>query len=106
MSLFAMFGKLTAHEGKRDELVQHLLEATKQKEAMEGCLLYVINEAEDDPNDVWVTEMWRDAESHAASLKNEAVLATIRRCMPLVAGVHPIKIRPVGGIGIDRLQTP
>ncbi|QYR21439.1 antibiotic biosynthesis monooxygenase [Paenibacillus sp. sptzw28] len=100
MNKFAMYGKLTAHPGQRDALVKMMLEAADQLDSMEGCELYIINVSEDDPDVIWVTELWSDAEAHAESLKNENVLQLIQRCRPLIAGVEPIKVRPVGGKGI------
>jgi quinol monooxygenase YgiN len=100
MNKFTMYGKLTAHPGQRDTLVQMMLEAADLLDSVEGCELYIINVSEDDPDDVWVTELWRDAEAHAASLKDENIIALIQRCRPLIAGVEPIKLRPVGGKGI------
>lgn len=96
-----MFGKLTAHPGKREELVSLLLEASRSLQDMEGCRLYIINESVDDPDAIWITELWRDAEAHADSLKNEQVLAVIQRARPLIAGIEPIRLRPVGGKGLD-----
>lgn len=77
-----------------------MLEAADRLEGMEGCDLYILNESVDDPDVLWVTEVWRDAEAHASSLKNEDVLALIGRCRPLIAGAESIKLRPVGGKGI------
>jgi quinol monooxygenase YgiN len=100
MNKFTLLGKLTAHPGKRDELVALLLEASTSLDHMEGCELYIINESVDDPDAIWVTELWRDAEAHADSLKNEEVLAVIQRARPLIAGVEPVRLRPVGGKGL------
>ncbi len=100
MNKFAMYGKLTAHPGRRDALVQILLEAAELLGSAEGCALYIVNVSDEDPDAVWVTELWRDAEAHAASLKNENVLALIQRGRPLIAGMEPVKLRPVGGKGI------
>jgi quinol monooxygenase YgiN len=97
---FAMYGKLTAHPGQRDTVVQILLEAAELLESAEGCELYIVNVSDEDPDAVWVTELWRDAEAHAASLKNGNVLALIQRARPLIAGMEPVKLRPVGGKGI------
>lgn len=96
-----MYGKLTASPGKRDELVSLLLEASRSLKDMVGCELYIINESEDDPDTIWVTELWSNAEAHADSLKNEDVLAVIQRARPLIAGVEPVRLRPVGGKGLD-----
>jgi quinol monooxygenase YgiN len=100
MSKFAMYGKLTAHPGQRDAVVQILLKAAELLESAEGCELYIVNVSDEDPDAVWVTELWRDAEAHAASLKFENVLALIQRARPLIAGMEPVKLRPVGGKGI------
>lgn len=40
---YAMYGKLIAHPGGRDELVQTMLEAANQLDSMEVCELYIIN---------------------------------------------------------------
>ncbi|MBO9599268.1 MAG: antibiotic biosynthesis monooxygenase, partial [Cohnella sp.] len=85
----------------REELVSILLEASESLEHMEGCHHYIINESVDDPDTIWITELWRDAEAHAESLKNEQVLAVIQRARPLIAGIEPIRLRPVGGKGLD-----
>ncbi|MFF2480890.1 putative quinol monooxygenase [Paenibacillus sp. NPDC058071] len=100
MNKFSMYVKLTACPGKRDELVSLLLEASRSLNNVEGCELYIINESLDDPDAVWVTELWRDAQAHADSLQNEKVQAVIQRARPLIAGVEPVRLRPVGGKGM------
>jgi quinol monooxygenase YgiN len=100
MNKFSMYGKITAHPGKRDELIQLLLEASRSLEDIDGCELYIINVSDDDSDAIWVTELWRDAEAHASSLKNEGVLALIQHARPLIAGIEPVRLRPVGGKGL------
>lgn len=101
MSKFAMYGKMTAQPGKRDELARLLLESEAALQEMEGCLLYILNESEDEPDVLWVTELWESAEAHDASLRNEKVLALIQRCRPLIAGVSSVPVRPIGGKGLS-----
>ena len=101
MSKFTMIGKLIAQPGKRDELVSLLLDAAQSLENIDGCHSYIINESLDDPDTIWISELWRDADAHANSLKNEQVLAVIQRARPLIAGIEPIRLRPVGGVGLD-----
>lgn len=100
MSKYTMFGQLKAHPGKRDELAKLMLESADTLEGMEGCIFYIINESVDDPDVLWIMELWENAEAHAASLKNERVLAVIQRCRPLIAGVSGIPVRPIGGKGL------
>ncbi|MFC4600885.1 putative quinol monooxygenase [Cohnella hongkongensis] len=100
MSKYAMLGQLIAHPGKRDELAGRLLESAETLQGMEGCIYYIIGESADEPDALWVTELWESEEAHAASLENESVLAVIQSCRPLIAGVKPVKLRPLGGKGL------
>jgi len=67
---------------------------------VDGCHLYVVNISDDEPNVVWVTEIWRDSVAHDASLLLDTAIALIQRARPLVVGVEQVKLRPVGGKGI------
>ncbi|MFB6366106.1 putative quinol monooxygenase [Paenibacillus elgii] len=98
MSKYAMFGKLTAHPGKREELAKMMLEADTLND-MEGCIYYILHEAEEDPDVLWITELWESQEAHAASLKNEKVRELIGHCRHLIAEVGGVKVRPIGGKG-------
>ncbi|KKC49008.1 antibiotic biosynthesis monooxygenase [Paenibacillus sp. D9] len=100
MSKYAMFGKMKAHPGKRAELLDLLLGAAKTLDEMEGCEHYIIHEAADDEDTIWITELWLNEEAHAASLRNEQVLAVIGQARPLIAAIEPIRVRPVGGVGL------
>jgi len=99
-----MLGKLTAERGKGDELAAILLEAAELLGTDENCLLYVVNRVDRQPDTVLVTEAWRGEEAHRASLEREEVRALISRAGPLLAGPpEPIRIRPLGGKGLDPL---
>ncbi|MDF2716275.1 MAG: Antibiotic biosynthesis monooxygenase [Paenibacillus sp.] len=99
MSKYAMFGKLTAHPGKREQLAKMMLESGETLNDMEGCIYYILHAAEDDPDDLWITELWESREAHVASLKNEKVLELIGRCRHLIAEGSAVKVRPLGGKG-------
>ena len=64
--LFGLFGKLTANPGERDALAEKLLRAADLMKAVPGCLLYVVNTSDTEPDSVWVTEIWRDENAHAS----------------------------------------
>ena len=69
---------------------------------MPGCLSYVVAKDPDDPDSLWVTEVWESAEAHAASLQLPDVQAAIGRGRPLIAGFESrFETTPVGGIGLD-----
>jgi quinol monooxygenase YgiN len=99
MKKFSLFGKLIAHEGKRDELVQLLMEGVSFLENFPGCEWYVIHVSDQEPDSIWVTEIWRDEAAHQASLQQSEIKSIIQRGRPLIAGFE--KYRPVGGVGRD-----
>jgi quinol monooxygenase YgiN len=105
--VFGLIGKLKTHRGQRDALLELLLNATGEMSDMEGCYLYVINKATDDPDTIWITEVWRSAEDHQASLENEAVRAIITSARPLIAEAGGgFEVIPVGGKGIPAEPAP
>ena len=96
--MHGMIGKMTAVEGKRDELIAILLEGTK---AMPGCLSYVIARDPADANAVWISEVWEDQASHKASLALPAVKDAITKGKPMIAKFDQSTItEPVGGHGL------
>ncbi len=102
MQPFAMFGKVVAKVGRRDALVDLLLEASRLLAPLAGCQLYIVNIVPAEPETVWVTELWRSQEDHDASLKMDSVKALIARAVPLMAAgsSESIRLVPVGGKGM------
>jgi quinol monooxygenase YgiN len=56
MARFGMVGKLVAHPGRRGELVDLLLAATRELQGADGCELYVVSQDRDDLDTIWVFE--------------------------------------------------
>ena len=101
MSRFGMFGKITAVEGKRDELAGILLDAAKAMNALEECELYVVSVKEEEPHFIFVMESWSSKDAHQASLSLEAVKQAIQKGRPKIAGMEIIEtFTPVGGKGL------
>ena len=101
MSRFGLAGKITAEAGEADALEGLLLEAAAVLGENPDCELYVVARSADEPDALWVTEVWRSEEAHAASLSDERVRAVIGRARPLIAGISDqLRTRPVGGKGL------
>ncbi|WP_099156905.1 putative quinol monooxygenase [Virgibacillus ndiopensis] len=101
MSKFGLYGKFTAVEGKRDTLVEILVEASKSMEELNECELYVVSIDNHDPDAVYVYEVWNDEKAHQASLSLEATQTLIQHAKPIIAGTERIStLSPVGGKGI------
>jgi len=82
---FANVGTLGVLPEHRDELVAHL---TRHNEVLTeaGCLLYEVGVG-DEPDTVYVMELWTTAEAHRASLQLPAVQQSIAQARPMLSGV-------------------
>jgi quinol monooxygenase YgiN len=68
---------------------------------MPGCLSYVVAADANEPDALWVTEVWQSQASHQASLQLPAVRAAIAKGRPLIAGFSSrVETAPIGGYGI------
>lgn len=101
MSKVARFAKSTARPGKGDELVEKLLEAAAALESFPGCERYVVCRDPQDPDTVWVDELWRSMDDLEASLRQEGVPEKIQEVLPLLEREtsRSFDLVPVGGKG-------
>jgi quinol monooxygenase YgiN len=98
---YGLYAKLVARPGLRDALVSILLRDLSGLRAL-GCELYVVNLAENDPDAVWVTEVWASRDAHRASLTVPAVKQAIAEAMPLLTGeFEQVELTVVGGLGVS-----
>ena len=91
-----MFGLITefrVEPGQRAAFAAILEEAAH---GLEGCFSYVVATDMGRDDAVWVTEIWRDQASHAASLTAPAVRAAIVQARPMITGMGVrVQTRPV-----------
>jgi quinol monooxygenase YgiN len=96
--MYGLIGKMTTAPGQRDALIRILLDGTG---GMPGCLSYIIAIDPNEPDALWITEVWDDEASHKASLSLPSVQQAMARGRPLIAGFSNRTVTtPVGGIGI------
>jgi quinol monooxygenase YgiN len=97
----ALINKLTAKDGQREQVVEILVESGRLFDDNEACLLYLVTESKDDPNVIWVVDLWTSEEAHAEALQAPELEPHVERAMPLLEGMpEQIKVRPVGGKGV------
>jgi len=97
--MHGLIGKIRAIEGGAPRLAEIMAGIGD----MQGCISYVVAFDPDDPDVVWVTEVWETAEAHAASLELPAVQGAIAEARDLIAGFEERHVTvPQGGIGLDR----
>lgn len=102
---FGLYSRLVARPGQRDQLTAILLRGVEGLRA-HGCDLYVINHAPQDPNVVWVTEVWASRDAHRASLQLPETRQAIAEAMPMLTGeFESIELAVVGGLGLPGPAT-
>ncbi|SEO21724.1 putative quinol monooxygenase [Actinacidiphila rubida] len=84
-NMFSVYGRMTALPGRRDELITVLREGFLAGGDDSGLLTYSINTAFDDPDTIWLTQLWIDKDAHDATTRSEPVAAVSRRLPPLLA---------------------
>lgn len=82
---FANVGTLGTRPGKADELAAILTRRSTDLERT-GCLLYEVGLSADQPDTVFVMELWESAQAHEASLRLPSVQAAIAEARPLLTG--------------------
>jgi quinol monooxygenase YgiN len=98
--VFGLQGRIVAQPGQADALAALLVESAALLGDDDGCLLYVVSRS-DEPDSIWVTEVWADRAAHDASLEDDRVRAIIARARPLVASfADRVELRPLGGKGL------
>jgi quinol monooxygenase YgiN len=95
---FANAGTLGAAPGRRDELVAHLTQRSDVLADL-GCIAYEVGVNADDPDTVFVIELWESAEAHQNSLTLSEVRASIDEARPLLSGEF-------GGFRFDVVGSP
>ena len=85
--MYGVNGKLSAQPGEGPRLLSLLMEAARGMENVDGCLFYIVGTDENKPEDIWVFEVWTDAQAHQASLKLPVFQTLIEKARPLIAGM-------------------
>ena len=95
---FANAGTLGSVPGKQDLLVEILTRRSAELEGA-GCLLYEVGVDDEQPNTVFVAELWTSAGAHQHSLQLDSVQAAIREARPLLSG-------EMGGFRFEVIGSP
>jgi quinol monooxygenase YgiN len=97
---YGYIGSMRAKPGHRDEVAAILLSGTDGLRAA-GCLLYVVNVADTEPDTIWVYEAWQSKDHHDASLQLPETRAAIASAMPMLTGEFTRQeTTVVGGLGL------
>lgn len=96
----ALINKLFAKPGKRQEVIDILLESAKPFNDNPACLLYLVYADDNDPNVIWVEDLWTDKAEHENELNKPELQAFVKQAMPLLEGMpEQISLTLAGGKG-------
>ena len=95
--MYGLIGRIRAIAGKRAELAAILVPGDG---GMPGCLSYIVAEAPDDPDALWVTEVWVDQAAHKASLQLPGAGGDRQRTAADRGVRQPAVTKVLGGIGL------
>ena len=97
--------RMVALPGKGSVLAGKLLTVAEGMRGAPGCELYVVNLSADEPDIVWVTEVWSDEAASDRALSGDLGEAGIGDVIELLAGPPElVDLTPLGGPGLLRLR--
>jgi quinol monooxygenase YgiN len=103
MPKVAMIAKLTAVDGKRDELVAAFDKSFPAVEREDGTEVYVLNEDQGDPNVVWFYELYRDNDAlgvHGSSDAMKELMGNLAGLVGAAPEMHMLQPRRAKGLAI------
>jgi mannose-6-phosphate isomerase-like protein (cupin superfamily) len=106
MTKVGRYVKATAKPGQADVLAERLLQVAEGLRTVPGCELYLVNRSPEDPDAVWVTEVWTTQADLDASLQGTDQ-AQIQEVLALTTGNwERIDVTPLGGVGAADPANP
>jgi quinol monooxygenase YgiN len=94
---------MVARPGQGSVLAATLLRVADGLRGSAGCELYVVNLTTDEPDVVWVTEIWTDEAASDRALSGELGEVGIGEVVELLAGPPElVELHPLGGPGLPR----
>ena len=104
MARVGRYVKMSAEPGQGEALATLMLEVAGSLNATPGCELYAINREVDDPDAVWVTEVWTSQQAlddSLAVLRTEDGRARLGEVQALLASApERTDLQPLGGVGL------
>jgi quinol monooxygenase YgiN len=102
MSKIALIAKLTAAEGKADELKEALRALIEAAESESGLEVYAANQAADDPQVFWFFELYADQAALDVHGKEDPMRGAMKQLGGLLGGRPEVTmLSPVVAKGLD-----
>jgi quinol monooxygenase YgiN/mannose-6-phosphate isomerase-like protein (cupin superfamily) len=99
MSQIARNAKMKARPGAGARAAELLLAAAEELRSDPGCELYLVSRQTDDPDTIWVTELWRSQADLDAAIEKIRGSDRVAEVKSLVAESEMIELDLLGGKG-------
>ncbi|HEY4464499.1 MAG TPA: antibiotic biosynthesis monooxygenase [Streptosporangiaceae bacterium] len=83
-TMFGVYGRMTTQPGRRDEVVDLIREAARAGGDASGLIAYSINALLEEPETIWVTELWTDKAAHDTTTHSEPVRKVTQQFVALL----------------------
>jgi quinol monooxygenase YgiN len=101
---YVLINKMTTKPGKRQEVIDIMIKAGKIFDENPSCLIYLLGASKDDPNAIWVQDIWTNKEAHETAMQTDDMSAYIKAAMSLLEDMpEQFEVEPMGG-KLDVLQ--
>ena len=98
-----LINRMTTKTGQRDRVIEKLIESGQQFDANPACLLFLVAESNDRPDDIWVLDLWTTEEEHAKALQAPELQPFIAETIPLLEGPpQQMEVLARGGKGFPK----
>ena len=77
--MFGVCGRMTAQPGRRDEVVDLIRESVRAGGDASGLIAYSVIATLEEPDTIWVTELWSDKAAHDTMTRSEPVRTVFKR---------------------------
>ena len=99
---YGVTGRFQAKEGKANELVFILLQASRFASKAKGCNLYVVSQDNEDKSMISVYEVWDTKEDHDNALSMDGAKEFINKATPFIERTPTAStFEVIGGKGIN-----
>lgn len=101
MSQIGVLARIPVRPGKRDEVVAAMDILIDSANSEDGTQIYVLHEDQQDPDVLWVYELYADAAAFDTHMNADAMKSFIAAAGGLMAGRAELtKLTPVAGKGL------
>ena len=98
---YALINKMTAKPGKRDEVIHILLESGKPFNDITSCILYLVYKDKNNPNVIWVEDVWTNQDDHAVAMNTPQMRSNIAKSLTVLESMpEQIEVVLAGGKGL------